>query len=925
MSKATFGRDRELAVLRRMVGDTAAGTGGVLVIDGSAGIGKTHLVEVVTALAHEAKLEVAARTAFSLDRAAPLVTLASALRNCQPATDTFTWLTDTQESQYRTLDRLREALEEFAAHRPMIISIDDAQWMDELSALAVRELVPALASSAVRWVFAHRPGSTNTPGQQVLSWLLRNGAERLSIRAIDEPAVARLCEQAVAAKVDNTVLALAGGCGGVPLQVEQLMTALRMNGQMVFSRGVATVTGDELPSSFITIVEQILNGLSEDAQRLVRTGSVFGRPFRISAVAGLLDRPPAQLVPLVEEATAARLLTHDDDALCFAHDLVRLAVYGTLNESVRALLHREAAMISRAERRPPVEVAEHLLKSGGEGAREAVTILHTAAREVSGLAPGTAADLIVHALDLIGVEDPERGTLIADAVRLLASAGRLEQAHNLGRTALRAGLDPATEGTLLLGLAEAFKHAGKNATAVDYADQALEITGIDHGLTAKLFAIRAHALFYVGDLREADRSGASAATAGEISGAFGATVFGLTARSLVAQAEGRLEESLAFAHQATRTADRVGGSAVHRHPRIWLGNALAAVDRFDDAERTYLRGREESERLGTAWSEPLWHYYQTALLAARGQIDDAITEADAGVAAAERLTTHQLAVPLLGALIRLSVVRGDPAQATDYRTHMRRLTATGITAAPEDVAWAEAVLLDETVGPEAAMDALAGIHDAMPERPALITQDPAAAAELVRIALRAQDRARAAVVVASARRLAEHNPAVLSLAAAAAHADGLFRADPERLRRAVDAFRRTPRVLGLAAALEDAANLAVAAGDVTTGRAYAGEALGIVTAAGARRAVPRLEALLGQRPVPSPAVDAGPACLRQLTEAERKVALLVAKGKRNREVADALFVSIHTVDSHLRKIFSKLGIASRVDLARLVAERQPTP
>jgi DNA-binding CsgD family transcriptional regulator len=796
--------------------------------------------------------------------------------------------------------------------------------MDELSALAVRELVPALASSAVRWVFAHRPDSTNTPGQQVMAWLSRTGAARLSIHALAEPAVAQLCEQAVAARVDNTVLALAGGCGGVPLQVEQLMTALRLSGQMRFSQGVATVTGDELPSSFITVVEQILEGLSDDAQRLVRTGSVFGRPFRISAVAALLDRPPAQLVPLVEEATAARLLTHDDDALCFAHDLVRLAVYGTLNESVRALLHREAATISGAERRPPVEVAEHLLKSGREGAREAVTILHAAARDVSGLAPGTAADLIVHALDLIGEHDPERGTLIADAVRLLASAGRLEQAHDLGRTALRAGLDPATEATLLLGLAEAFKHAGQNLTAVDYADQALGIAGIDHAVTAKLFAIRAHALFYIGDLREADRSGASATTAGELSGASGATIFGLTARSLVAQAEGRLEASLAYAQQATQTADRVGGSAVHRHPRIWLGSALAALDRFEEAERTYLRGREESEKLGTAWSEPLWHYYQTSLLTARGQLDDAIAEADAGVTAAERLTTFQLAVPLLGALIRLSVLRDDLAQAKEHRTHMRRLTATGITAAPEDVAWAEAVLLDATVGPDAAMHALADIHDALPDRAALIVQDPSAAAELVRIALGAQDKGRAAAVVASARRLAERNPAVPSLVAAAAHADGLFRADLGRVRRAVETFRRTPRVLALAAALEDAANLAIAAGDVTAGRECADEAIAIVTAVGAHRALHRLETLVGQRQAPPAAVDlAGPPCLWQLTEAERKVALLVAKGKRNREVAEALFVSIHTVDSHLRKIFAKLGIASRVDLARLVAEHQP--
>jgi DNA-binding CsgD family transcriptional regulator len=68
------------------------------------------------------------------------------------------------------------------------------------------------------------------------------------------------------------------------------------------------------------------------------------------------------------------------------------------------------------------------------------------------------------------------------------------------------------------------------------------------------------------------------------------------------------------------------------------------------------------------------------------------------------------------------------------------------------------------------------------------------------------------------------------------------------------------------------------------------------------------------------------ACLPELTEAERRVALLVAQGKRNLEVAEILFLSRHTIDSHLRKIFTKLDIKSRVDLARLVAEQcRPIP
>src|SRR5207244_86311 len=159
------------------------------------------------------------------------------------------------------------------------------------------------------------------------------------------------------------------------------------------------VVGGELPSGFVATVQDVLGRLTGETRWLVQAGSVFGRPFAIHEVARLVERRPAELVPLVQQATAAGILSDDGGALGLAHDLVRLAVYGTLGDSVRGLLHREAAAVTRIEGRPPIEVAEHLLKTGKSGTREAIDVLHAAAKEVAGLAPGTAADLILRALD----------------------------------------------------------------------------------------------------------------------------------------------------------------------------------------------------------------------------------------------------------------------------------------------------------------------------------------------------------------------------------------------------------------------------------------------------------------------------------------------------------------------------------------------
>ncbi|AGL18891.1 AAA family ATPase [Actinoplanes sp. N902-109] len=898
LSEPTFGRAAELAALHEALAQTAAGAGGCLTLGGPAGVGKSHLVRAAVELAAGLDIAVAAREAFKLDIAAPLVTLAGALRSCRPHTGLFDWLFDgsRRAEQYHTIDRLRAALEDFAAQRPLLIVIDDTQWMDELSALAVRELVPALASAPVRWLFAGRPQSEETPGLQTLAWLDRGHSERIELGVLDEPAVAQLSAAVVGAEVDNTVLALAGGCGGNPLRVGQLLRALRASRQLVLSQGTATVVGSELPSSFVDTVGEVLVNLSEGTQWLVRACSVFDRPFGIEAAARLTGRGPAEVYGQVEEALAD-ILTEDGDGLAFTHDLVRQAIRNTLRRPVREQLHRDAAAIARAEGRPALEVAEHLRQSGRTGTADAVAMLREAAREVHAVAPATAADLMVHALQALPLHDQNRTAVVAEAVGLLAAAGRVSEARELGEDVLDAGLDAETEAELLLGLAEACKHAGQNDSAVEYATRGLDHEAISDALRARLYAIRAHALFYVDDLAGADESGAQAERIGIAGAEYAAAVFGGTARSLVAQARGRLAGQLRHAIAAERLAGQHGGRARQQHPGIWLANALTATDHFDQAEQVLSRGRRESERLGTAWTQPLWHYYYAQLLTARGRLDDADAEADAGVATAEKHTTaYQLAVPLLGTLARIAVLRGDLAAAKAHLGRMHELMDTGITAALEDVIWPEVLYLRACGTSDVAFSVAAGFYEALPHRPALLLYDPSAAGTLTGLALSAGDRNRAARVAEAAQTLATGNPDSHSAAGAAAHAAGLLNTDPGRLERAVTEFRRTPRRLALAAALQDAAAVSYHPG-------WHAEALTILTDCGAAGPQPSAQAPL----------------FPELSPAEHKVALLVADGLTNIQTAERLFLSRHTVDSHLRHIFSKLGLKRRVELAALVA------
>jgi DNA-binding CsgD family transcriptional regulator len=135
--------------------------------------------------------------------------------------------------------------------------------------------------------------------------------------------------------------------------------------------------------------------------------------------------------------------------------------------------------------------------------------------------------------------------------------------------------------------------------------------------------------------------------------------------------------------------------------------------------------------------------------------------------------------------------------------------------------------------------------------------------------------------------------------------------------------------LALAAALADAAAAGRATEPAATVRAWYDEALSIMTDRGAhlprQRLADRLGDWRGAVATPVPVPDEPP-CLPQLSPAERRVAMRVAQGQTNSEVADVLFISKHTVDAHLRNIFTKLGVRRRAELAAVVArECGPIP
>ncbi len=197
--------------------------------------------------------------------------------------------------------------------------------------------------------------------------------------------------------------------------------------------------------------------------------------------------------------------------------------------------------------------------------------------------------------------------------------------------------------------------------------------------------------------------------------------------------------------------------------------------------------------------------------------------------------------------------------------------------------------------------------------------------QLVRMAVAVEDDELAKSTVVMAERRSELNPQVRSLAAVAAHARGLWAKSIDDLERATILFDETLRPLALASALEDLGRLKMGDGAVADAAAAFDRALSIATTAGAlwdaARVRRRLRKLgVRRRPLSASRPKSG---WKALSATELAVAQLAADGRTNREIAEKLFISPHTVNTHLRHLFEKLGVNSRLALSRIVEDRQP--
>jgi DNA-binding CsgD family transcriptional regulator len=322
------------------------------------------------------------------------------------------------------------------------------------------------------------------------------------------------------------------------------------------------------------------------------------------------------------------------------------------------------------------------------------------------------------------------------------------------------------------------------------------------------------------------------------------------------------------------------------------------------------RGKPESPRI-TATS----HVIRGELLFAMGRVDDGLAEVNTGLRIAERCGARSLrptgyVVMALGALRR-----ADMRACLDF---VEKLTGEALLGyfGQAAGAWVNAQVAEARSGVDSVAGLIAGIVTNPLVLRQLLVSEPAAASWLVRASgkLGAHDLAKVAVTEAATASAKHQRFSVIR--GAALHADGLLVGDSAKLLEAANLY--PDRWCGASAREDMAGLLAKRRSERSNTIRILESALGTYTAVGATRDASRVVNKLrdfGVRRGAIRTVEREGLLPHGLTNTEFAVAELVSQGHTNNEVGRQLFISRHTVAFHLKKVYQKMSIASRVELA----------
>ena len=617
------GRDAELAAVGDLLGRVRSGSGGVLLIGGAAGMGKSRLIGEGVRMAQRASVAVGIGAADPWESVAELAPLLRALFDGpEPLLDRagLGSLHAAPELRYWRLQELQSLLEGAARHSPLAIFLDDLQWADSGTVAALRALPPRLASQPIGWVLAMRPDQRSGQLRSAVEYLADEGAERFALEPLSLAAVAEVARDVMQAEPDESLLRVAGQAGGNPFLLVELLEGLREEGLIRVHAGCATLIDNRLPDRVSTSMRERLDRMADSARQVATVAGSLGRAFSVSDVATMLGLPPASVLTSVEELIQAGIVTERGDQLGFQHDLVREAVRQACPPSARRALDRQAADVMLARGALPVEVAIQLAASAEPGDEVAITTLLAAAETLATTDPGASADLSRRALEIAPERHPLRGSLVVRTAMSLHAAGRIEEAKAFADNSMRAVLPVTDEAEVRLGIAGMWLVSPD--VRVHASREALKLPDLPEQLRQRHMAKLAYNLVAGGRTDEAQLRLSEAVAAGGRHDS--------VARFSLALSEGGLHHTggdYARALELFETILRDGIAEAHGLDellaRLWRSITLLALDRAEDALQAIDGIIAESLKRGFSWFLHVAELTRGQILLQLGRLEDA--------------------------------------------------------------------------------------------------------------------------------------------------------------------------------------------------------------------------------------------------------------------------------------------------------------
>ncbi|GHE77372.1 hypothetical protein GCM10017786_03440 [Amycolatopsis deserti] len=878
------GRAAARGEIARLLGDATAGSGGLLLVAGPAGIGKTRLCEEATA-----DVPAPVRWGRCVDDpgAPPLWPWRRVLDGLGvPEPD---HAGDLLAARFRFVAAAADALIAAAEPDGLVLVLEDLHWADETSLRLLRHLSGELRRSRLAVLATYRDTEPGRLDAVLPDLLGRPGAHGITLPPLSEGEVREFLSH-----------------HGCPLDARHALR--RSGGNPLYLRAIAR-SGDGLPLAHL--VRSTVAALPAPVRELLEIAAVLGEEVDstvLTGVSGVDDVAQA-----LDHAVRAGVLVPVGAGLRrFAHAVVRDGIYAGLDPSVRESLHARAAraLEERARRDPALAgvVAGHWLRAAADGptlSRAADWARRAAGEATRSLAFAEAARFLGFACDALrraGEVSRVPGLLI-DLATAEYRAGRFRQAFEHAREAARERPDLAAAAALVV----------RDIAAPDLVPGLAELAATalgrlgadaDPALRSRLLAQSASLAAETGNRAEATKLASEALALAEACGDAEALVDAVRARFKVWPIELPLPERLRLATLAIDLAARTDQPLLALWAHKWRLDAAfeAGTMTAVDAELSAISELARTTRL------PLvrWHELRlrASVLAYRGafaqarELDELATEV-----ATTELAEDRTAVGMSFAFRhQLAQVTGDPGDIPDGGDDvLDEVPSLAIAVASRPVV---ELLRGRRAEAAARYEAVRPVVDR-----AFLAQNPATAFQLLPLAAEVGDREMAALV---ADHLATLPPVVSGGA-------GVFCSDAFVAWRA-----RAAALLGRDADARRWFDEAIAIDTRTGARPYV--VLNRLALAAlvepARAAVLAREALAEARRLGMPgAVRRASELLDRLraadplTAREREIAGLLAAALSNRAIAERLVLSERTVESHVRSILTKLGLANRTQIA----------